>query len=151
LLKKQGTVSEILGLAGSSPAIERHKGFLDTLKAYPNIRVVNQIPGNWLQTKAFTEVAKAASSIVKTDLVFAHNDMMALGTKEALQKYDPANRVKIIGIDALPGKDAGIEFVAEKKITASILYPTGGEEAIRLALKISVTPFSNCQPRLPIF
>ena len=136
LLNKKGTITEVLGLAGSSPAIERHQGFMDALKNYPLIKITNQYHGDWLRKKAFNEISKNISEVLKTDLVFAHNDVMAMGSREALGRSDSDNHVKIIGIDALPGKNAGIEFVSQKKITASMLYPTGGEEAIRLALKI---------------
>ncbi len=136
LLKEEGTVTEVLGLRGSSPAIERHNGFLEALKNYPGIRIVTQIPGQWLKSKAVSEVSAKANAVLQTDIVFAHNDMMAWGTWEALQKSAPSRPLKIIGIDALPGINAGLEFVLDKKLTASILYPTGGDEAIRLALKI---------------
>jgi signal transduction histidine kinase/DNA-binding response OmpR family regulator len=136
LLNKKGTIAEVLGLAGSSPAIERHNGFMDALKDYPEMRLIHQLPGQWLRGKAIAEVTKRNAEVAQTDLVFAHNDMMAIGTREAMDRTHPGNQLKIIGIDALPGTDAGLEFVADKKITASILYPTGGDEAIRLALKI---------------
>ncbi|HSN59311.1 MAG TPA: substrate-binding domain-containing protein, partial [Ferruginibacter sp.] len=136
LLNKKGTITEVLGLQGSSPAIERHNGFMSALKDYPEMKLYTQIPGQWLRTKAFSEVTRRNAEVLQSDLVFAHNDMMAIGTREAIEKTNPYNHLKIIGIDALPGREAGLEFVAEKKITASILYPTGGDEAIRLALKI---------------
>jgi signal transduction histidine kinase/AraC-like DNA-binding protein len=136
LLNKKGSVTEVLGLQGSSPAIERHNGFMDALKEYPEMKLTTQIPGQWLRSRAVSEVTKRNAEVVQTDLVFAHNDMMAIGTREAMEKTNPGNHLRIIGIDALPGNDAGLEFVADKKITASVLYPTGGDEAIRLALKI---------------
>ncbi|HKG68023.1 MAG TPA: ATP-binding protein, partial [Segetibacter sp.] len=43
---------------------------------------------------------------------------------------------KIIGVDGLPCNGCGMQFVSEKLITATMLYPTGGDEAIRIALKI---------------
>lgn len=136
LLNKKGTITEVLGLAGSSPAIDRHNGFRDVLKNYPEIKLTAQVPGQWLRTTARAEVSRRNAVVAQSDLVFAHNDMMAIGTWEAISKTNPLSPPKIIGVDALPGNDAGLEFVAEKKITASILYPTGGDEAIRLALKI---------------
>lgn len=136
LLSKKGTITEITGLPGSSPAIERQKGFADALKNYPDVKIVHEFSADWLRAKAFSEVTKNAKEVLNTDLVFAHNDMIAIGTREALEKTGLKDSTKIIGIDALAGKDAGLEFVSQKKITASILYPTGGEEAIRLAMKI---------------
>jgi signal transduction histidine kinase/DNA-binding response OmpR family regulator len=75
------------------------------------------------------------SDVKKADLIFAHNDMMAMGSYEAA-KNSGNEQVKIIGVDALPGSGAGLEFVSEKILTASILYPTGGAECIRNAVKI---------------
>jgi len=136
LLNKKGLITEVLGLAGSSPAIERHQGFADAISKYPDIKIALKINGDWLKTKAFNEANEKIDDLKNTNLVFAQNDMMALATKEAIDKNGITSPIKIIGIDASPGKDAGIDFVSQKKITASVLYPTGGEEAIRIALKI---------------
>lgn len=134
LLKPNSTILEITGLPKSSPAIERHKGFEDALKDHPSIKIAGQINGEWVKERAKSELAKIVKSYPEVDLVFAHNDMMALGAQEVYSETGNNNKPKIIGVDGLPGK--GIEFVEEKLITATMLYPTGGEEAIRIAFKI---------------
>jgi signal transduction histidine kinase/DNA-binding response OmpR family regulator len=138
LLNKSGKIVEVMGLPGSSPAMERNKGFTDAIKPYPDLHITRQIQGNWLREQAFAEVKKQAAEVAEADLVFAQNDMMAIATRQALESEKINSPVKIIGIDALPGKDAGIEFVSNKQLTASVLYPTGGQEAIRVAIKISM-------------
>jgi signal transduction histidine kinase/DNA-binding response OmpR family regulator len=60
---------------------------------------------------------------------------MALGASEAVKTTRLAP-IKIIGVDALPGAGSGMSFVSDKLLTASLLYPTGGAEAIRNVIKI---------------
>ena len=135
-LNKKGNIIEITGLAGSSPAIERDRGFKTAIKKYPSIQIKKQISGNWLNTKAEEEVNRFKEIFNGTDAIFAHNDQMALGAYKALKKNDLANKIKLIGVDALPGKNNGLEFVSKRIFDASMLYPTGGKEAIRTSLAI---------------
>lgn len=140
LLKGKGKIIEITGLPKSSPAVERHNGFRDALLNSPSIQIVHRVNGEWLNQTAKNEFAKIVARYPDVNLVFAHNDMMAHGIYEVYNpdSYRDRGTVNphpaIIGVDGLP--DAGLPFVAGKKITATMLYPTGGEEAIRIALKI---------------
>src|SRR5690606_11357109 len=70
------------------------------------------------------------------DLVFAHNDIMAYGAHSVCKDILPGQNIQFMGIDALPGPGAGIQFVDDKILTATFLYPTGGEESIRIASQI---------------
>ena len=131
-LKQGGKVIEVMGLPGSSPAIERQRGFYDAIKNFPGIEIQKQVYGNWLINKAEQEIRNLGKS--KIDAIFAHNDQMALGAYQALKKQKAEAGVKIIGVDALPGN--GQQLVSNNILTASMLYPTGGKEAIRTALAI---------------
>ncbi|HEU4904073.1 MAG TPA: substrate-binding domain-containing protein [Flavisolibacter sp.] len=133
VLKGKGNVLEITGLPKSTPAIERDRGFADALKAYPGI-TVERVNGEW-----YKEIAKEKlDSIAGTkpvDLLFAQNDMMASAAYEVYHgKGLPVP--KIIGVDGLPCNGCGMQFVRDKWITATMLYPTGGEEAIQVAMQI---------------
>ena len=132
LIKPGGKILEITGLPKSSPAIERHKGLTDAIKD-KQVVIAGQINGEWLKDRAKTELAKVVNQYSNIDLVFAHNEVMAGGASEVYAEKG-ITRPKIIGVDGLPGR--GIEFVANHQITATMLYPTGGEEAIRTAFKI---------------
>jgi signal transduction histidine kinase/AraC-like DNA-binding protein/ABC-type xylose transport system substrate-binding protein len=136
LLNGRGNIIEVTGLPKSSPAIERHKGFVDALKDYPSVKVVQQVNGEWLKEKAQSKLAAIPGQYPDINLFFTHNDRMALGTYEVFKAKGMAAKPKIIGVDGLPGKGAGLDLVSGKIITATMLYPTGGEEAIRTALKI---------------
>lgn len=135
LLKGKGNVIEVVGLPASSPAIERKRGFQDGLSRYPDIKILQQVHGDWVRQKSRTALDGMGSTLQQADLVFAHNDVMAMGAREACMKAGKMD-AKIIGVDALPGKGAGLEMVSDKVLTASLLYPTGGTEAIRNAMSI---------------
>lgn len=68
------------------------------------------------------------------DLVFAHNDDMALAAYEAIRERSPkdAKRIRFIGVDAIVGVDA----VIDGRLEASFLYPPGGEYVIGEAMRI---------------
>ncbi|RXK62848.1 response regulator [Lacibacter luteus] len=135
LLGESGNIVEIGGLPASSPAIERRKGFADALASHKNIKVVKQVNGNWVKPIAKDALLKVIDNVTTPSLVFAHNDVMALGAYEVF-KEKQLPPVKIIGVDALPGKGAGMEYVNNGIITASVLYPTGGAESIRNAVSL---------------
>jgi len=135
-LGRRGTISEVTGLPGSSATIERQRGLHDALNAYPGIRLLLQVNGQWLIDVARSQVARQAAQLSTADAIFAYNDQMALGTYQALQEALPGNRIKIVGVDALPGENNGLHFVAENVLDASMLYPTGGKECIQTAMAI---------------
>ena len=136
LLKGKGNIIEVTGLPKSSPAIERHQGFTDVLKNYPGIAVVKQVNGQWLKEIAQKELAAVTDHYPGINLVFAHNDRMALGSYEVYKAKDSNAVPKIIGVDGLSVKGAGLDLVAGKVLTATMLYPTGGQEAIMTAVDI---------------
>ncbi|WP_233509715.1 substrate-binding domain-containing protein [Pedobacter chinensis] len=144
LLKRKGSVGEVMGLPGSSPAIERSKGFIDQIKKYPEIQVKFQFYGDWLKEQAENQLRSHQSKLKGTDIIFAHNDVMASGSWNVLKELDLQKETKVIGVDALPGARAGLELVGNKTLTASLLYPTGGKEAISTAFAIlSNKPFQK--------
>jgi len=136
LLNGKAKIIEVTGLPKSSPAMERSHGFANALKNYPSIQIVRQVNGQWLKQTAESEFSKIANQYPDVDLIFAHNDMMASGIYEVYKNKGITPIPKIIGVDGLPGNGAGMQFVANKLITATLLYPTGGQEAIRTALQI---------------
>jgi signal transduction histidine kinase/DNA-binding response OmpR family regulator/ABC-type xylose transport system substrate-binding protein len=135
LLNKKGNIIEVTGLPASSPAIERERGFLDGIKPFPDLKIIETLNGAWIKSNAQQAVESIQPQLHRTDLIFAHNDVMALGSYEATTSAGISG-VKIIGVDALPGLGAGMEFINDKILTASLLYPTGGAESIRNAIKI---------------
>lgn len=136
LIKKETTILEIWGRRGSSSATERHQGFVDAMSIDPNVKI-RELDGYWYRKNAYEEVLKL-DSIEDVDIVFAHNDMMALGAREAIEERDSSlvEHVEFIGVDGLLGGGLGVEAVAQGKLDASFYYPTGGGVAIKVAWQI---------------
>lgn len=139
LLKGKGNVLEIAGPdIGSSADIGRHTGFTDFIKKYPAINYAPRFSGDWDKfpdqwNKQFTE---HLSSLKDIDLIFAQNDRLALAAYKVCKKLGLDQHIKIIGVDGLPGENGGIDLVEKGILKATILYPTGGEEAIQTAVNI---------------
>ncbi|RVU01002.1 helix-turn-helix domain-containing protein [Mucilaginibacter limnophilus] len=129
-------VIEVMGLAGSSPAIERERGFRDGIKLFPHIKLKQRLSGNWLKDIAEKRLKARTGSLADINAVFAHNDDMGVGARNVFRTLDGAGKVKIIGVDALPGPGGGMEMVSDRLLTASVVYPTCGKEAVVTAFKI---------------
>lgn len=135
-LSGKGRVIEIMGLPGSSPAIERDRGFMDAIKAHPDIVVSAQVYGDWLPENTENQLMKHRDKLKDIDAIFAHNDRMAQRAKLVLKKLGLDSGVMVMGVDALPGPAGGLDMVSSKTLTASVHYPTGGKEAISIAMKV---------------
>jgi signal transduction histidine kinase/DNA-binding response OmpR family regulator len=133
LLKGKGQILEIMGLIGSSPARERHNGFTDEISKFPDIKIVKSESGEWENPGGWKIISDALSEKQQFNLVFAHNDRMAMGAYNAFIKQKKEKNFYLIGIDGLPGIDGGIQAIIDKKFDATLLYPTGGRMAISLA------------------
>lgn len=132
-LKGHGRVLEIKGLKGSSPAIERHEGFVEALSAYPGITLVASLQGDWTEESAIKAIKGYKGDLTNIDFVFGQNDRMAVGASKALS--NPMG-TKYCGIDALPGEGNGIVCVRDSILNASYIYPTRGDEVLQLAVNI---------------
>lgn len=158
-LNGRGRVMEIMGLKGSSPAIERHKGFADAMKEHPGIEVVATLQGDWTEQSAYN------SSLLTTplgeeqiDFVFAQNDCMAIGARRAIMErrgmasaqkgtgtggampattqQAKAALPRFCGIDGLPGEGGGLQLVRDSVLDATYIYPTHGDRLLQLAVDI---------------
>ena len=136
ILEHVGRVLEIKGLDGSSPAIDRHQGFYSTTSRFPDLMVVESIDADWSEDVAYERTLAYLRNHKPFDLIFAHNDRMASGAFKAAKELGVQDSIVFVGIDALPGEEGGIEKVLRKELTATFIYPTGGDRIIQLALKI---------------
>jgi ribose transport system substrate-binding protein len=136
LLGGKGDVVEIKGLPGSTPARDRSEGFREAIAKFPNIHIVHDPVANWLREEAMTQMESALAAHPHIDLVYAHNDPMAIGAYLAAKAKGRAGEMKFIGIDGLPGLDGGRQAVADGKLAATFVYPTGGKEAVEMAEQI---------------
>jgi len=134
--KGSGSIIEITGANGSSPAYERSLGFGQVLKENKHIKVENTINGDW-EGESVKEPLKAILlQNPNIEYIFAHNDRMALSAWETAKTVGLEKKIKFIGVDGLNTVNGGIELVKSGVLDGTILYPTGGNEALKLALKM---------------
>ncbi len=123
---------EIYGLKGSTPAEGRHEGFVSEFEKNGGT-LLTSVASNWNKEDAEAAVDSLLEIYSDVDLIYAHNDRMAIGASEVARRHGRRD-IRIIGIDAAP--NIGIKAVADSVIDATFLYPTEGHRLIQTALAI---------------
>ncbi len=135
-LKGKGNVVELIGLGGSTPAMERHQGFMAAIGNYPDIKLIDKADAAWERGPAEVAMDSILHRHLKIDAVYAHNDRIALGAYQAAKKAGREKEMIFVGIDALPGKGNGLELVLDSVLNATFIYPTNGDKVLQLAMNI---------------
>jgi ribose transport system substrate-binding protein len=136
----KGTVIEMQGLLGVEAAINRHQGAVDALAKYPDIKIVADPVADWIQARAkdrMTEVLRGHPSI---DVVYAHNDPMAVGAYLAAKELGREKEMIFVGVDGLGGPAGGIKKVQDGILAATFVYPLCVDKAVELGLKMLRDP-----------
>lgn len=136
--KGQGDVNivELQGTVGSAPAIERKKGFEEIIKSDPRFKITRSQTGDFTRSKG-KEVMEA---FLKTDkninVLFAHNDDMAIGAIQAIEAagMKPGKDIIIISIDAVKG---AFEAMMAGKLNVSVeCNPLLGPQLMELVKEV---------------
>ena len=136
----KGNVVEMRGLLGVEGAVSRHNGADQVFSQYPNIKVVANPVADWIQARAkdrMTEVLRAQSSI---DVVYGHNDPMAVGAYLAARELDREKQMIFVGVDGLGGPAGGIKKVIDGILAATFVYPLCVDQTVEVALKMLRDP-----------
>ena len=136
-LNEHGRIIEVMGLKGSSPAIERHNGFREAIAQHPGIQVIATLQGDWTEPTAYNTVKQWLNKNKgeEIDLVFGMNDRTAMGARKAFEEAGGVLPL-FCGIDGLPGENGGIRLVQDSLLDASYIYPTHGDQLLQLAVDI---------------
>ena len=119
---KTGDVNivELQGTVGSAPAIDRKKGFEEIIKADPRFKIIRSQTGDFTRAKG-KEVMEAflKAEGKKINVLYAHNDDMAIGAIQAIEEagMKPAKDITIISIDAVKG---AFEAMMAGKLNVSV-------------------------------
>ena len=132
----KGNIVELTGLSGSTPAMERHQGFMSAISHYPDIHLLAKADAAWEREPAEVEMDSMLHRHPKIDAVYAHNDRIAPGAYQAAKKAGREKEMIFVGIDALPGKGNGLELVLDNVLDATFIYPTNGDKVMQLAMNI---------------
>jgi galactofuranose transport system substrate-binding protein len=113
-------IVELQGTVGSAPAIDRKKGFEEVIADHPNLKITKSQTGDFTRAKG-KEVMEAflKADGENIDVLYAHNDDMAIGAIQAIEEYGlkPGEDIKIIGVDAVKG---AFEAMAAGKMNVTI-------------------------------
>ncbi|WP_376963179.1 ribose ABC transporter substrate-binding protein RbsB [Azospirillum sp. A26] len=133
MLKGQGAVVELQGLPGASAARDRGKGFHEAVDKASGLKVVASQPADFDRTKALNVMENILQAQQKIDVVFAHNDEMALGAAKAIQAS--GRKIPVVGFD---GTDEGVAAVNAGTLTATVAQQAGliGEMGVETADKV---------------
>ncbi|SEA95458.1 ABC transporter substrate-binding protein [Variovorax sp. YR216] len=118
--KGEVNIVELQGTVGSAPAIDRKKGFEEIIKADPKFKIIRSQTGDFTRAKG-KEVMEAflKAEGKKINVLFAHNDDMAIGAIQAIEEagMKPAQDIVIISIDAVKG---AFEAMMAGKLNVSV-------------------------------
>ncbi|WP_216327218.1 ABC transporter substrate-binding protein [Deinococcus aestuarii] len=123
-MKGQARIIQLLGTTGSSPANDRRKGFEDAIKGNANMRILASQTGDFARDKGRQVMETLLQAHPDVNVVYAHNDEMAIGAIAALEAAGKK-----------PGKDVMIMSI------------DGGKEILQLVVDGKVNYVVECNPR----
>lgn len=136
----KGTVVAIRGLLGVEGEIKRDAGAKEILAKYPGIKIVAEPVADWIQAKAkdrMTEVLRAQPNI---DVVYGHNDPMAVGAYLAAKELGRDKEMIFAGVDGLGGEAGGIKKVMDGVLAVTFVYPLCVDKAVEIGNRILREP-----------
>src|SRR6201984_362537 len=135
----KANIAKLVGTVGSAPAIDRKKGFEEVLKSNPDMKIIMSQSGDFTRAKG-KEVMEAflkAPNAKDINLVFAHNDDMALGAIQAMEEagIKPGVDIKIVSIDGVKG---AFEAMKDGKLNVTVeCNPLLGPQLFDLIEKVA--------------
>lgn len=118
----------------TSPGLERRIGFQQIVKQYHGIKVYSTDSRDFVQPES--NFSKLLDSVPNIGYVYSFNDLIAYYAWKIAKDKGVEKKIKFIGVDGLNGPNGGIQLVKDGILEGTVLYPTGGAEAIKLALRI---------------
>jgi ABC-type sugar transport system substrate-binding protein len=112
-LKKKGlddgsktiNIVELQGTTGSAPAVERKTGFATIMAKHANWKLTRSQTGNFTSSEGKQVMEAFLKADKNIDVLYAHNDQMALGAIQAIKEagLKPGKDIIIVGVDAVKG------------------------------------------------
>lgn len=131
-----GKVIEIQGVLGASATTDRHDEFVATLEAdHPDVEIIESQPGDYRRENALELMNDMLQRFGPGDydVVYTHNDEMALGVVQALETAGRVGEADVVGID---GQNEAIQAIADDRIAATFTYDNAGKEGCESAKRL---------------
>jgi ribose transport system substrate-binding protein len=134
--KPQGKIVEIRGLLGVEAEMDRYNGAHEVLRGYPGIRVVHEAVADWLQSNGRERMQEILRAQPEIDIVYGHNDPMAVGAYLAAHDLGRDKQMLFIGVDGLGGPAGGVKKVVDGVLAATFYYPLCVDKAVGVGEQI---------------
>src|SRR5450432_3686140 len=138
--KPKGKVVAMRGLLGVEGEINRDRGAREVFDKYPEIKIVADPVADWIQAKAKDRMTEVLRSQPKIDVVYGHNDPMAIGAYLAAKELGREQEMIFVGVDGLGGEAGGIEKVMDGILAATFVYPLCVDKTVEIGLKMLREP-----------
>jgi ribose transport system substrate-binding protein len=138
--KPKGNVVAMRGLLAVEGEINRDRGAKEVLDRYPEIKVVADPVADWIQAKAKDRMTEVLRAQPKIDVVYGHNDPMAVGAYLAAKELGREKEMIFVGVDGLGGDAGGIKKVMDDVLAATFIYPLCVDKAVEIAGRILRDP-----------
>ena len=138
--KPKGKVVAMRGLLGVEGEINRDRGAREIFDQYPEIRIVAGPVADWIQAKAKDRMTEVLRTQPQIDVVYGHNDPMAIGAYLAAKELGREKEMIFVGVDGLGGPAGGIKKVMDGILAATFVYPLCVDKSVEIADKILHQP-----------
>jgi len=128
-------VVEMKGLLGTKPQDERHQGARKHIDTVAGVTVIEEV-ANWLQDEAKKRMETLLQANPKIDVVYAHNDPMAVGCYLAARDAGREKEMIFVGVDGLGGPAGGVKKVMDGVLACTFIYPPCASEALEYGIKL---------------
>jgi ribose transport system substrate-binding protein len=132
----KGNVVAMRGLLGVEGEINRDKGAKEIFAKYPDIKIVADPVADWIQAKAKDRMTEVLRGQPKIDVVYGHNDPMAIGAYLAAKELGREKEMIFVGVDGLAGEAGGIKKVLDGVLAATFVYPLCVDKAVEIGDRI---------------
>ena len=122
--------------------INRDRGAKEVFDKYPEIKIVADPVADWIQAKAKDRMTEVLRAQPKIDVVYGHNDPMAIGAYLAAKELGREKEMIFVGVDGLGGEAGGIKKVMDGVLAATFVYPLCVDKAVEIGNRILHEPAS---------
>lgn len=129
-------IVEMKGLLGTKPQEERHDGAHKYFDEIPGARVIEDV-ASWIQSESLKRMETILQANPRIDVVYAHNDPMAVGAYLAAKNAGREDEMIFVGVDGLGGDDGGVKRVLDRTLACTFYYPTCAAEGLEYAVKLA--------------
>jgi ribose transport system substrate-binding protein len=136
----KGNIVAIRGLLGVEGEMNRDRGAREILDRYPDIKTVADPVADWIQAKAKDRMTEVLRAQPKIDVVYGHNDPMAVGAYLAAKELGREKEMIFVGVDGLGGEAGGIKKVMDGVLAVTFVYPLCVDKAVEVGNRILREP-----------